>query len=226
MNRRLIRELSALLYPVRCPVCGEVILPNDRFCPECEKLLVSYSGSFQVKGSAGFTAAYEYRKEMSAAVMLMKDGVMGNAPYAFGSELAERIRAAGMDGADLLIPAPLHKNELRQRSVNQSFFIAKEVGLRLGIPVNGTALLKTAETLPQKELSKRERKLNLHGAFTVSEPEVIADKTIILIDDVCTTGSTLAELTAALLGAGAKTVYCASACKTPEVQADDEKTEV
>ena len=75
-------------------------------------------------------------------------------------------------------------------------------------------------------LNKHQREVNLHGAFTVAEPENITGKTIILIDDVCTTGSTLAEVTDTLLSAGAEKVCCACACKTPELQADDETTEV
>ena len=226
MNRRLLRELSALLYPVRCPVCNDFIFANDSFCTECAEKLVRYSGSFKVRGSAGFTAAFLYNEAISPAIMLMKDGIMGNAPYALGGELAVRIREAGMDSADLLIPVPLSRESLEERITNQSLCIAEEVGLRLGIPVCGTAVVKSAETLPQKELNKHQREVNLHGAFTVAEPEIIAGKTIILIDDVCTTGSTLAEVTDTLISAGAGKVYCACACKTPELQADDETTEV
>lgn len=226
MNRRLLRELSALLYPVRCPVCNDFIFANDSFCTECAEKLVRYSGSFRIKGSAGFTAAFLYNEAISPAIMLMKDGIMGNAPYALGGELAVRIREAGMDSADLLIPVPLSRESLEERITNQSLCIAEEVGLRLGIPVCGTAVVKSAETLPQKELNKHQREVNLHGAFTVAEPGIIAGKTIILIDDVCTTGSTLAEVTDTLISAGAGKVYCACACKTPELQADDETTEV
>ena len=226
MNRRLLRELSALLYPVRCPVCNDFIFANDSFCPECAEKLVRYSGSFSIKGSAGSTAAFLYNEAISPAIMLMKDGIMGNAPYALGGELAVRIREAGMDSADLLIPVPLSRESLEERITNQSLCIAEEVGLRLGIPVCGTAVVKSAETLPQKELNKHQREVNLHGAFTVAEPEIIAGKTIILIDDVCTTGSTLAEVTDTLISAGAGKVYCACACKTPELQEDDETTEV
>ncbi|MDO4864293.1 MAG: phosphoribosyltransferase family protein [Ruminococcus sp.] len=222
MEREKLRKIAALLYPTRCPVCGEVIGANDCFCEKCTDILVPYTGSFRVKGSPKFVAAYEYHPNMSEAVMLMKRGVMGNAPYAFGSEIAARIREAGMDRADLLVPVPMFKADLRSRGANQSLLIAQEVGRRLAIPVDGKSVVKSVETLPQKELRKREREVNLRGAFTVAAPEAVKGRTIILIDDLCTTGSTLAEVTAVLLGAGAAEVYCACACKAVEHEEEED----
>ena len=202
MEREKLRELAALIYPARCPVCGEVIGANDCFCEKCTEILVRYEGSLDVKGSAGGVAAYEYHPNMSEAVMLMKRGVMGNAPFAFGTELAARITDAGIT-ADLLVPVPMYKHDLRRRGANQSLLIAKEVGRRLGIAVDGKSVVKSVETLPQKELRRAEREVNMRGAFTVTAPEAVKGKTVIVIDDLCTTGSTLAELTAVLLEAGA-----------------------
>jgi ComF family protein len=223
MKRETLRKLTALIYPSRCPVCDVVIGANDCFCEKCTGILVRYDGDFLVKGSSGFAAAYEYHPNMEEAVLLMKRGVMGNAPYAFGTAIAERLREKGMDKADLLVPVPMFRSDLRRRGANQSQLIAEEVGRRLGIAVDAKSVVKSVETLPQKELRKREREVNMRGAFTVTAPEVISGKTIIVIDDLCTTGSTLAELTSVLLGAGAAAVYCACACKAVEFK--DKKTE-
>lgn len=226
MKRETIRKIAALIYPNRCPVCGEVIGANDCFCAKCSDILIKYTGDFRIEGSSRFVAAYEYRAEMSEAVMIMKRGTMGNAPYAFGTELAARIRSAGMDKADLLIPVPMYRTDLRRRGANQAHLIAQELGRHLGIPVNGTAVIKSEETLPQKELKRHERIVNMHGAFTVRLPQEVAGKRIIVVDDVCTTGSTLAELTSALLASGAAEVCCAAACKVPDMEKDEPTEEM
>ena len=225
MEREKLREIAALIYPTRCPVCGEIIGANDCFCKKCTDILVRYEGRLDVKGSAGGVAAYEYHPNMSEAVMLMKRGVMGNAPFAFGTELATRIREAGIE-ADLLVPVPMYKHDLRRRGANQSLLIAEEVGRRLGIAVDGRSVVKSIETLPQKELRRAEREVNMRGAFTVTAPEAVKGKTIIVIDDLCTTGSTLAEMTAVLLGAGAAKVYCACACRAVEHKEDNETEDI
>ncbi len=226
MEREKLRELAALIYPSRCPVCGEVIGANDCFCEKCTEILVRWEEDFSVKGCAGAVAAYEYRPNMKEAIMLMKRGVMGNAPFAFGSAVAERLLEKGFDKADLLIPVPMFKSDLRRRGANQSQLIAEEVGRRLGIPVDAKSVVKSVETLPQKELRKSEREVNMRGAFTVAVPDAILSKTIILIDDLCTTGSTLAELAAVLLEAGAAKVYCACACKTVNNDENEREEEI
>lgn len=213
MKRETIRSLAALIYPVRCPICGEIIGANDCFCPKCSEILVKFSGSYSVNGCAAATAAYEYHDNMSEAVMIMKRGICGNAPFAFGTELAECIRRSGMTDADLLVPVPMYLSDRRKRGFNQSELIAEELSKRLDIPVCSDAVAKSRETLPQKELGSKERRVNMHGAFSVTEPGAVAGKTIIIVDDVCTTGSTLAELAAALLESGAVRIYCACCCK-------------
>jgi ComF family protein len=190
-----------------------VIGANDSFCPECSGKLVPYNDDFSVAGSSGFTAAYEYRPEISAGIIIMKRGIVGNAPFAFGGALVERIREAGFE-ADIIVPVPMFRNDLQKRGVNQSELIAKELSLRLGIPVCRNAVRKVRSTTQQKGLSRQERLVNLRGAFAVNAP-LIAGKSVIVADDVCTTGSTLAEMTDILLKAGAKKVYCACCCKTP-----------
>ncbi|MCQ2491126.1 MAG: ComF family protein [Ruminococcus sp.] len=214
MKHETLRQIAALIYPSRCPVCNDIIGANDCFCPKCSEILVRYEGSFHIRGSSGFVAAYEYRPDMSEAVMLMKRGTMGNAPYAFGSAIAERLAEAGMNSAELLVPVPMYRSDLHRRGGNQSRLIAEVVGRKLGICVDSGAVIKSTETLPQKELRKHEREVNMRGAFTVRKPEAVFGKKIILIDDICTTGSTLTELTSVLLSAGAAEVCCACACKT------------
>ncbi|MBQ8960009.1 MAG: ComF family protein [Ruminococcus sp.] len=214
MDISLKRRLLHLLYPTRCPVCGEVIRPKEHFCGRCREELRPFTGEFPIEGAEGFAAAFEYDEKVSPAVFLLKNGVCGNAAFALGGALAERLRTTSAQNSHVIVPVPLHKEALRERGLDQSLLIAREVGRILGIPV-AEAVEKTTETLPQKTLSKAERQVNLCGAFTVSRPEAFAGKRVLLVDDVCTTGSTLAELTQVLKDAGAAAVYCCACCKTP-----------
>ena len=217
MDFLLKRRLLHLLYPTRCPVCGQVILPKEHFCKDCRGKLRPFTGEFTIEGAEGFIGAFEYDEEISPAVFLLKKGVCGNGAYALGGALAEALRGTPAAQSQVIVPTPLHKEDLRERGYNQSLLIAKEVGRILGIPVC-QAVTKPTETLPQKTLSKNERQVNLCGAFTVSCPEAIAGKQVLLVDDVCTTGSTLTELCQVLKSAGAKAVFCGACCKTPLIE--------
>ena len=221
MNHMLKRRLLSLIYPVRCPICGKIIFPHEDFCNECHSDLPKYCGNFSITGAEAFVAPFEYTDKISPAILLMKDGIKGNAPYALGHATAECIKNHGIhQQADIIIPTPLYSADKRKRGFNQSELIAKEVGRILNINVCTNCIEKVRITKSQKQLSKNERKNNLKDAFAVKSPELIQEKRIMLIDDVCTTGSTLAELTKTLRQTGASAVYCVCCCKTP-IKKDD-----
>ena len=213
MRFLLKRRLLHLFFPTRCSVCGALIGAMERFCAECTAKLSVYSGSFNIEGAESFTAAFDYDENVKPAIILLKNGTDGNAAYALGEALAERLKAEGIDKkTDVVIPAPMHKRDIRRRGFNQSVLIAREAGRVLGLPVDTKSVVKSRHTHSQKELSRVSRALNLKSAFTASAD--IKGKNVLLIDDICTTGSTLREITSALKKAGAAKVYCACCCKT------------
>ncbi len=208
------RRLLHIFFPTRCPVCGGIIGAMDRFCGGCATKLNSYKGGFSVEGAVSFTAAFDYDDSIKPAILLLKDGTDGNAAYALGGALADRLRAEGAsEGADMIVPVPMYRRDTFRRGFNQSALIAREVGRELGIAVEERAVRKIKCTKAQKELNKLERALNLRGAFA-ADADKVRGKHILLIDDICTTGSTLRELTAVLLKSGAASVSCACCCKT------------
>ena len=107
---------------------------------------------------------------------------------------------------DALVPTPLHPRRLRSRGYNQSALLAREIGNRLNRPVREDLLIRVRNTRPQVETqSQQERRDNVVGSF-----ECRADAsglTLLLIDDVATTGSTLSECATALKSAGAARAY-------------------
>lgn len=108
---------------------------------------------------------------------------------------------------DILIPIPLAKKRQKERGFNQSEEIGKELSKFLKIPLVNNALIKVRETLPQVELSGKEREENIKGAFWCRDENMVKNKTIFLVDDVFTTGSTMEEAARVLKEAGAKKVW-------------------
>jgi ComF family protein len=105
----------------------------------------------------------------------------------------------------LLVPVPLHWWRERRRGFNQSELIAKGLANATGLKVSSKALARKKNTPPQQQLTRLERATNLRDAF-LADPCLVEEKSIILIDDVCTTGATLIECAQALRNAGAANV--------------------
>jgi competence protein ComFC len=106
----------------------------------------------------------------------------------------------------ILMPIPLSKKKLKWRGFNQAEEIAKELAEFFKIPLISDCLFKMRETKDQVELSEKERKENVKGAFFVKNKEKIAGKNILLVDDVFTTGATLEEAARVLKEARAKKI--------------------
>jgi ComF family protein len=114
-----------------------------------------------------------------------------------------------MERIDLFVPVPLHPDRLRERGFNQSLLLAQHVGDRLAVQVT-EALVRTRRTNAQVNLGAKQRMANVAGAFAI-QPEIqVAGLSVVLIDDVVTTGSTLSACAEALLSAGASSVKAAS----------------
>lgn len=110
---------------------------------------------------------------------------------------------------DLVIPIPLHQERLKHRGYNQSHLLAQHFCQQLHLPENQTCLKRIKHTQPQVNLNASERLLNVKDAFS-ADPHSVQQKEVLLVDDVCTTGATLAAAANALLKAGAHSVsaYC------------------
>ncbi|MBI2428765.1 MAG: ComF family protein [Ignavibacteriales bacterium] len=134
----------------------------------------------------------------------------------FGKELGEKIGAALKTKnitAAAVIPVPLNKRKERERGYNQSEFIAEGVSRVTGIPVLPQAVRRVKYTVTQTHLNAEERKENIADAFIADEryKEKIANKVVIVVDDIITTGSTIQEIGKVLKDAGAKKIIAASA---------------
>jgi len=115
---------------------------------------------------------------------------------------------------DLIIPVPLHKNDLKKRGFNQSVLLSKIIGDYFSIPVGENVLIKKKITPFQVDLSKKEREKNILKAFSVEKPEEINGKNILILDDVFTTGATVEECAKELIRSRANNIFVLTLART------------
>jgi len=126
--------------------------------------------------------------------------------------LAPQLGAAFYDtwtrsDADVIFPIPLHPVRTRARGFNQSALLAERLSGLLGIPWNPRVLLRVRDTVPQVNLTDRERFQNVRRAFLCKKPQAVAGKQVLLVDDVMTTGATVRSAAGTLLEGGAHRVW-------------------
>ena len=115
----------------------------------------------------------------------------------------------------LLVPVPLHKKRQKQRGYNQAYLLAKQVSYLLNIKLANRSLIRIRNTASQQELGKSQRAKNVAGAFHAVSKTAFVNQQVILIDDVCTSGSTLIACSKAVMAAGALSVSAMTAAYVP-----------
>jgi len=119
-----------------------------------------------------------------------------------------------VDEIDLVLPMPstfLHRID---RGFNQCAYLAKALAKRLDKPYRGSVLLRKGNPKRQGGLSEEERRTNVIGTFSVLEPKAVFSKTVLVVDDIMTTGSTLSACAAELKAAGAARVWCVTVARS------------
>lgn len=200
--------------PLFCPACQEKITPLvPPFCSCCGRPLPDAAGQGHTCGRCLRTPP-AFSK---ARALVLYDGPVAEAIHRFKYQgetaglasfaLLNRTAAtADLANPDLILPVPLHRGRLRQRGFNQAlqlataFFPGQEGRLRPDL------LVRLRQTAPQTGMSGKDRRHNLRRAFAVSQPELVRDRRVLLVDDVYTTGSTVNECAKVLLRAGAASV--------------------
>jgi ComF family protein len=124
---------------------------------------------------------------------------------ALASNMADDLRSLRWD-IDMVIPIPLGKKRMQERGYNQVALVAEPLAYEVGWAYSSRALWKARETRSQVGLNISQRKENVENAYQAN-PEIVRHKSILLMDDVSTTGSTVSSSTTALLSAGARDVY-------------------
>ena len=242
MRRGVSELLLDLFFPPLCPLCGEVTAERDgegalaAFCPSCRKTIPYVREPRCLRCSRGIpdeterfcndcarreksflrgVSLLEYDDRMQDAVAKIKYHNQRALIPPYAALLAERLggelRAMG---AECLVPVPLHPSRLRKRGFNQAECLAEEIGERTGIPVRTDLLLRPKKTAALKALTPEERVRNLQKAFEAPVPERPV-RSVILVDDIYTTGSTMEASAACLKRAGTEKVFFVTLCIVP-----------
>lgn len=187
-----------------CPSCG---LPYHRYGSEKQTHLcgrcVLDSPAFSGARSYGY-----YRSQLRAILHSFKYGGMRNLTGLLAPLLASTFRNHWNDRqADGIVAVPLHPARERERGFNQSALLARGLSDMLGVPVMKDTLRRVRRTAPQSGLSEQRRKLNVRNAFRIVRGSDLIGRTVLLVDDVMTTGATAASAAGELRRAGALRVW-------------------
>lgn len=199
-------DLLDVLFPRKCLACRRFLKsPLDPLCPSCEENWPACAEPLRKSFCREIYAAGVYKGFVHDLIVRLKYRGEERLSSFLGRRMAEKVSRT----YDVIVPIPLHRKRLRERGYNQSLLLARSVGKVLKTDVDPFVLVKTRETPSQMGLKGEERRINLKKAFGLRREEwkdKIEGKTILLVDDVCTTGTTLDEASKALLSQGAKRV--------------------
>jgi ComF family protein len=191
-----------LLAPPICPGCDLPLLVGEiDFCGGCD-LLFERTPKFLQPPSMS-AAVFEYGGPLADAICRLKYAGRTDAAGPLG-ELLARAAIPYSGRIDRVVPVPLHPIRLRERGFNQTALLARPVARSLGVRLDPGIIERVRETSDQAGLSRSDRIVNVKGAFRARA--VGRPGRILLIDDVRTTGATLAAAAEALLQAGVPSV--------------------
>lgn len=227
MIKEFLTILTNLIFPAKitCDLCGKETFDGTNLCADCKKKVLFNDGitcpicgrrtevegvCFECKAHAPSydkaVSAIVYKDGGAALVVKYKRGAAYLKDY-FADLLKEKCSIFPL--ADGVCYIPMTAKAQRKRGYNQAELIAAELAKKLELPLL-SALTKVRDTKAQKELNKTQREKNLKGSFR-ADRKLVEGRTLILVDDVMTTGTTAEEASKALKKAGAERVYFASA---------------
>jgi ComF family protein len=188
-----------------CKKCGRPLeeeTNSDGLCGECAMRVTYFDEA---------AAVFEFSGAIQDMLHRLKYEGETDIASSIGKFMAWKLKKENWH-IDVIAPVPLHTDRMKERGFNQSYLLASTIGWECGIDVSEGLLKRKRYTESQVSLSRLERIFNVKDAFDASESE-IEGKSVLVVDDIMTTGSTLNECSKAIRGYSPKNVYClAAAC--------------
>ncbi|HLZ80855.1 MAG TPA: ComF family protein [Ktedonobacteraceae bacterium] len=182
-----------------CPTCINMTLEVGMVCKKCR---------YKPPGLSGLFAVCMYEEPLRSCIHALKyDGNLRLAEP-LGTLLGQSFSRYALQ-ADAIVPVPLHRDRQHQRGYNQAQLLAEICATLVDVPFHEHMLVRHRATLPQVGLSAKDRSVNIAGAFLCTPAYAtgaLFERSIVIIDDITTTGATLRECAAPLYAAGAKEV--------------------
>ena len=211
-----IEKIVNLVYPSVCSFCGEST-KKTTICPLCKRIYCDITPQISIKGGtlSKIISPYQYSNEISFTIFDLKY----NNIYKPACELANvgfsaLIEQNLIPNFDYIIPIPIHWIRKYRRGYNQAKLLADELSTLMNIPILDTAIKRVKYGKSQTKKSREKRISSLMKTFKLNNSKDIKDKTIILVDDVATTGTTALMCSNILKVAGAKEIILISLAKT------------
>jgi ComF family protein len=207
--------LFNLLYPRVCLICSHKIndLNISPICGDCVDKIRGNPEASRIEGKTEDFAfdlalyAARYEEVMKKCICLFKYEGKTQLAGPLGKLMSDfAVRNIGAEEIDVIVPVPLHPVKLRERQFNQSELLAAHLARKMNKNMVRDKVRRIKYTAPQTELKRDQRLRNVRGAFLVRKNADFKEKTVLLVDDVLTTGATLHECAKALKDAGAKKV--------------------
>lgn len=204
------KKILSVFFPARCPFCKDIISVDEVVCQNCEKKITRKSIKTTLTTREGqkfeCVAPFSYVEPIRGAIHDYKFKGAKNFAIPFGKYVAD-VLAENFDitKIELITSVPLHKERKRERGFNQAEIFAKEVSRLMKIQYAET-LKKIKRNKTQHELSQQERVENVKNVYAIIDSEAVKGKTIVICDDILTTGNTMAECANVILKSGARTV--------------------
>lgn len=220
MLKTLVNNIIKYIFPFKCIFCGKVLdtKADIEICEACYKNIRFMDNELWLLDSKDadnslcdeIICVCEYSGIIKDALIRFKFFNKPGYYRAFARLLANKIQCVtSTKRFDIIISVPLHKQKEKIRGYNQSSLISTMLSKEIGIYENSSILTRVKDTKSQSLLAKGQRHSNIAGAFKVNNPEIVTGKSIVLIDDILTTGSTVNECSRVLKEAGAKEVVAA-----------------
>lgn len=215
--KQLLRDFSDLLFPRCCESCDQVLQGNEAtICTLCrislprigsdglntESLAFKFVNLPEVRSTHSFLL-FTKRSKVQKLLHALKYKGNKEVGILLGQMFGQELRASGhLPDAEIILSIPLHPKKRKQRGYNQSDLLAEGFSRSTNIPWSGTMLERVKYTATQTGKTKIERRENVQGVFVAKQD--FYPKSVILIDDVLTTGATLEECARTLLATGCK----------------------